>query len=329
MGTASTHSNEQKSTVMAHVTRYDIDSLFRRQLHGWELLRCNYAALENVKTREFAIGQARFRVQFNPARIISSAAKVDTQSIKQRRCFLCRRNRPNEQEGLPWSDDYVILANPYPIFPRHLTIPTLEHIPQRISGRIANMMRLAADMEDFVVFYNGPCCGASAPDHAHFQAVNKGFMPYDQDMKLNGSTTQVAACNGATLGMVTNLARTAFAIQASSINGGTEMFERLYNAMPIPSDKSEPMLNILCQATTKGQWRIDVFPRRKHRPACYYAAGTDNILISPASVDLGGVFITPLEKDFKKITAANIKNILDEVCIDANDAALIIKRMKQ
>lgn len=191
------------------------------------------------------------------------------------------------------------------------------------------MMRLAADMEDFVVFYNGPCCGASAPDHAHFQAGNKGFMPYDQDMKLNGSITQVAACNGATLGMVTNLARTAFAIQASSIDGGTEMFECLYNAMPIPSDKSEPMLNILCQTTAKGQWRIDVFPRRKHRPACYYTAGTDNILISPASVDMGGVFITPREKDFKKITAADIKNILDEVCIDANDAALIIKRMKQ
>ena len=312
---------------MTRITQHDIDDLFLQQLRDWDLLQLNYQAIENVKTREFAIGAARFKVQFNPARITSSAAKVDDRSIKQRPCFLCSKNRPPEQKGLPWGNDYLILVNPYPIFPRHLTIPTPRHEPQRIATRIGDMMRLACDLNDFVIFYNGPLCGASAPDHAHFQAGCKDFMPFNNDLIRNGEIHEVAACNSATLGIVTNLARTTFIIRTSDIDDGIVMFQRLYEALPVANGVCEPMLNILCQ-TENGKLRIDVFPRAKHRPSCYYAAGESNILISPASVDMGGVLITPLEKDFAKITATDIKKILDEVCIDQATATLIINRIK-
>ena len=313
--------------MMTHVTQLDINNLFLQQLHDWDLVKRNYRALENIKARELMVGAARFQVQFNPARITSSAAKVDDRSIRQRPCFLCSNNRPPEQKGLHWGNDYIILVNPYPIFPRHLTIPTLRHTPQRIATRIGDMMRLACDLNDFVIFYNGPHCGASAPDHAHFQAGSKGFMPFGQDLAKHGEIHEIATCNSATLGIVTNLARTAFIIRTADIYDGIAMFQRLYDAIPVANDGSEPMLNILSQAEND-MLRIDVFPRAKHRPSCYYADGAENILISPASVDMGGVFITPLEKDFAKITATDIKNILDEVCIDPATATLIINRIK-
>ena len=305
----------------------EIKSLFDRQLRDWKLACDNYAALDNVKIKDLNIGNARFKVQFNPARIISSAAKVDAKSIKERKCFLCSGNRPVEQEGLPWGDNYIILLNPYPIFPRHLTVPNLKHEPQRIKGRMADMMRLAAYLDDFIVFYNGPRCGASAPDHIHFQAGNKGFMTYDQDLAQSGSLKEVTNATGATLYLADGLARTAFVIYATSVEAGAGMFDRLYDALPMPDGEEEPMLNILCWVEG-GEWRIAVFPRLKHRPACYFAEGDDNILITPASVDMGGVFITPLEKDFDKVTADNIKNILDEVCISEVAANEIAKRIK-
>ena len=303
-----------------------VEKLIEQQLVVWQTPRDNYAALQNVEVKEFKVKRSTIKVQFNPARIVSSAAKVDNKSLKERKCFLCAANRPEVQEGIAWGENYTILINPFPIFPKHLTIPCNDHTDQRILARIGDMMAIAKDLPGFTLFYNGPKCGASAPDHMHFQAGNRGFLGFETDY-LAADKKEVISNAGATLSLLSGLANAAFLIEAVEIDAATELFVKLYNALEIPEGEEEPMLNILCWSE-EGKWKVAVFPRRKHRPACYSAEGDANILISPASVDMGGVFITPLEKDFKKITADDLEQILDEVCLDQSGVEKILNNLK-
>lgn len=303
-----------------------VEKLIEQQLVMWQTPRDNYAALQNVEVKEFKVKRSTIKVQFNPARIVSSAAKVDNKSLKERKCFLCAANRPEVQEGIAWGENYTILINPFPIFPKHLTIPCNDHTDQRILARIGDMMAIAKDLPGFTLFYNGPKCGASAPDHMHFQAGNRGFLGFETDY-LAADKKEVISNAGATLSLLSGLANAAFLIEAVEIDAATELFVTLYNALEIPEGEEEPMLNILCWSE-EGKWKVAVFPRRKHRPACYSAEGDANILISPASVDMGGVFITPLEKDFKKITADDLEQILDEVCLDQSGVEKILNNLK-
>lgn len=160
-----------------------IHHLLTGQLASWETARNNYAALSGVRVKELNVNGILYKVQFNPARIVSSGAKVDAKSILERKCFLCPANLPPVQKGIPFGGHYNILVNPFPIFPRHLTVPELAHTPQRIATRFTDMLELAEALTDYTIFYNGPKCGASAPDHAHFQAGNKGFMPIEKDWR--------------------------------------------------------------------------------------------------------------------------------------------------
>jgi len=253
------------------------------------------AAKPLVKIKTLDVNGHLYKVQFNPARIVSSAAKVDPESIRERKCFLCSENRPPEQKGVPFKGQYTILINPYPIFPRHLTIPSLEHMPQLIAPRFGDMLDLAQELDDYVVLYNGPKSGASAPDHFHFQAGNKGFLPIENDRNWE------------------NVIR----IESGNKQEMLNRFQQIYESLPLQPDDIEPMLNILTWYE-RGKWTTSVFPRKKHRPACYFAEGDANLLISPAAVDMGGVFITPLEKDFEKITAENVADILEEVIKNNN-----------
>ncbi|MDR0540655.1 MAG: DUF4922 domain-containing protein [Dysgonamonadaceae bacterium] len=267
-----------------------VKQLFEEQLNDWELAKNNYKALEQVKVKTLDVDGHEYKVQFNPARITSSAAKVDPKSIQERKCFLCAANRPAEQTSVPFKGRYEILVNPFPIFPRHLTVPDLEHTPQLIASRFDDMLDLAQQLDDYVVFYNGPKCGASAPDHFHFQAGNKGFLPIENERNW----------------------KNAVRIESENKQEMLDRFQQTYDALPLQADDIEPMLNILTWYES-GKWITYLFPRKKHRPACYSVEGDANLLISPASVDMGGVFITPLEKDFEKITSADIAGILNEV----------------
>lgn len=310
---------------MAVFTSKDVENLFQRQFEVWETAKNNFEALKGVKVKTLKVGNATFNVQFNPGRIVSSAAKVDAKSLKERKCFLCEANRPAVQEGLAW-EDYTVLINPFPIFPRHLTIPCNAHTDQLISGRIGDMMSIATLLPEYILFYNGPKCGASAPDHMHFQAGNKGFMTYDADL-AKGDATLVKEIEGAKLEYVKGLGRVSMVITATNKEAGEALFNDLFAALPQKEGETEPMLNILCWADGD-KWVIAVFPRKQHRPTCYSAEGDANILISPASVDMGGVFITPLEKDFEKITAEDVQMILDEVCFSEGDAEKLITTLK-
>ena len=298
--------------------------LFERQLAVWQQAKENYEALSHVAVKNFKLGDVPVKVQFNPARIVSSAAKVDVKSIKERKCFLCGANRPQIQEGIPFHGkrrEYTVLVNPFPIFPRHLTIPDVEHVDQVIGcdgERFEDMLSLAELLDDFLIFYNGPKCGASAPDHMHFQGGNKGFLPLEYDYGILKKRL-IHSCCGASVYTVENYLKSVVAIEADNKEAAVNVFKRIYNSLVIKDGEKEPMLNILAWSVGKGEEKKYVsiiFMRDKHRPSHYFAEGDANILLSPASVDMGGVFITPLEKDFAKISEKNLVEITDEVEID-------------
>ena len=279
--------------------------LLNRQLATWPLAAKNYQALAHVETKQLQINGYTFIVQFNPARITSSAAQIDPKTIQERKCFLCRHHLPPEQELLPYTtqngNEYLILCNPFPIFPHHLTIPDCCHTDQLIAGRIQDMLELAALLSDFILFYNGPMCGASAPDHFHFQAGNKGFLPIQKVVESGISMEQYPV--------------PAYVFESEEADSVAAFFYLTYDALltTVPS-QPEPMINLLCWKTGNRYYLV-LFPRKCHRPTQFYAEGAANILLSPATIDLGGVLITPLEKDFRKLSATDVLDIIHQISI--------------
>lgn len=310
---------------MAEIITDKVNKFIGEQIAEWPQAAGNYAALSDVKVKEFQLRGLTVKVQFNPARMVSSSAKVDAASLKARKCFLCKENRPDVQRGIEWGKCYTILINPFPIFPRHLTIPDRSHTDQLIANRAADMMQLTAELDGYTVFYNGPRCGASAPDHMHFQAGNSDFLTIGE--ALESANHKVLAEIGENrLSLVDDLALNVFTIDATNYEAGAQLFDRLYKALPINEGESEPMMNILCYTTAAGV-RMVVIPRKKHRPSFYGTEGDDCMLISPASVDMGGVFITPRPQDFERINADIIQRIFDELCLNDEEIATIAQKI--
>lgn len=302
-----------------------VDRFIAEQLGEWKQAADNYAALAGVKVKDLDVDGMHIRTQFNPARAVSSAAKVDSASLKARKCFLCGENRPGEQRGIDWNSHYTILVNPFPIFPRHLTIPEKEHTDQLISGRISDMIKLAQELDEYTVFYNGPRCGASAPDHMHFQAGNSDFLTIAEN--LEGAELQTVAIEGdSVLSLVTDMPLKVFVIDAASAEDGQKLFERLYKAIPVPEGEKEPMMNILAYSTPIGV-RLVVIPRKRHRPSFYGTEGDYCMLISPASVDMGGVFITPRLQDFERFDADTVRKLIDELCLNLDEIQQIASKV--
>lgn len=298
-----------------HTISTDIKQLLKDQKTEWELAGKNFAGLEKVQVREFDYEGFKIKVQFNPGRIVSSAAKVDKKSIEARPCFLCEANRPKEQRGVTFGN-YSVLINPFPIFPEHFTVPSFAHVPQRIKGNFNSMLDLAKAMEGFTLFYNGPRCGASAPDHFHFQAGNSGFMPIDDEIEiLKKKYGEAFKKNGVDFWAIKDGLRNFLVVESANREEFLAEFDQIYGVMDkLCSAEEEPMINILTSYVNES-WRVLIFPRALHRPWQYTAKGEDNILLSPASVDMGGVLITPLEKDFNKISKNDIKDIFGQVLL--------------
>lgn len=303
----------------------EVKALIGWQLSGWTTATHNYAALKRAQIRTLNLGSTQVVLQHNPDRIRSSAAKIDPESIKARNCFLCTENQPKEQEIVDWRGLYKIQVNPFPIFPRHLTVASYTHTPQAISGRMGHMLALAADLENFVVFYNGPRCGASAPDHFHFQAGNKGFLPLP-DEALNSARKPVVTMGECEVSLMEGLCRPFFLIDSTSASDAEAAFEAVEAAMPVKAGDYEPMQNLLCWSDG-GVWHIVVFPRTKHRPSCY-GEGKGQFVLSPASVDMGGVMAVPRKCDFESLTAESVRQIFGEVCASEAETGEITDRIK-
>lgn len=311
---------------------HNLAALFDEQLAAWEQAGANYKALERVLVKDVNVDGFPFKVQFNPARITSSAAKVDAKSISERKCFLCKENRPAVQKGLEYvnnrdeANPYTVLINPFPIFPRHLTIPLLAHTDQLISGRFDAMLNLAKELEGYTLFYNGPKCGASAPDHFHFQAGNRGFLTIERELASLGRE-DIFTSNRSRVSLVKSIFNGLIAIESSSAVEANTLFEKIFATLEVKEGEREPMVNILCWYDSEIYTTL-LYIREKHRPSHYFAEGEANILLSPASVDLGGVMITPLEKDFEKIDQNDIREILNEICISEPKSLAIVNKIK-
>ncbi len=309
------------------IVSLETEQLINRQLKEWELAGVNYAGLGNVKTKTITLdGGSEIKIQFNPARIRSSSAKVDAKSIQERACFLCETNRPAEQDGVAY-DNYTVLINPFPIFQKHLTIPHNQHIDQSIKPHFKTMLELAGELPGFIVFYNGPKCGASAPDHFHFQAGNKGFMPVEDDWKTNRFKQFAGEKTGVRLYNWRGYSRGVITLSGINIDALMSTFNKLHDLLHQRQiGEVEPMLNILAYRDDE-EYVVHIYPRIKHRPDCYFNEGDDQLLISPASVDMGGVFITPREVDFEKITEEHIHQILKQVCMSEDECAAILNKL--
>ncbi len=292
-------------------------TLIAQQKDNWGLAKKNYSDLKRIKKKVFEFDQFKIVVQFNPGRIVSSSAKVDSKSIKERSCFLCVDNLPVEQKGILYNNKYLILVNPFPIFDEHFTIPTIRHQPQQISNSFSDMLKLAKDLgKYYTVFYNGPKCGASAPDHLHFQACSKNVMPIEIELKniITAKSSLLFEEKGLFVYGISKYLRNFFLIESNEKDRLIFHFNTLLKTLQTETKSSdEPMINLV--TLYDNVWKILIFPRAKHRPLQYFLEGKDRMLISPAAVDFGGQLITPREEDFNKITKEDVENIFAQTTI--------------
>lgn len=290
----------------------ELKKLFNEQVSGWELAKTNFENLSVVQTKKIAFDDFDILVQFNPARIVSSGADTSAKTIADRKCFLCENNLPPEQKSIDYKD-YLILINPYPIFPEHFTIPRKEHVQQRILPYFKDMLLLAKDMSDYTVFYNGPKCGASAPDHMHFQAGTKTFLPLINDYKrLKSSKAELLkSADDFSVFTLKNYLRTLICIESENAESVFTVFQNYYKEWQIHPDE-EPLMNIVC-SFENNKWYVFILPRENFRPWQYYSTDTNKqLLVSPATVEMSGIFITPIETHFNRIDRQDIADILNQ-----------------
>lgn len=291
-----------------------IQDLFHHQILHWPQARKFYDSLQEVRTRTFSFDGFEVQVQFNPARAASTSAKIDPKSIAERKCFLCAENRPVEQNGIAWGN-YTILVNPFPIFPRHFTIPRVEHVDQQIFPFYSDMLALAKELSDFVIFYNGPECGASAPDHMHFQAGDKNYLPLITDyFRLKATHTEVMESgNNYRIVEMKNYLRTVICIESDNEQASLAAFENIYRQLQ-QHDSKEPLMNIVC-CIVNNSWHTFILPRKAFRPWQFNATDEQQLMISPATVEMCGILITPVEKHFEKIEQQDIESIFEQITL--------------
>jgi hypothetical protein len=302
--------------------------LFAQQISAWKYLAAGYASLESVSVREIICSGFTVQLQYNPRRIVSTGADIDPGIISNRPCFLCPENLPDEQQGILYGDAFLILCNPIPIFAKHFTISCMYHTPQDFESFLIAMLDLARDFSPgYTVFYNGPACGASAPDHLHFQASPRRAIPVEWD-DVDGRRRKRFYYKNHVAGFtLMNYGRAVMIIESTDktqLSAFIKTMMKEWKKLLLLS--KEPMMNILC-SYQENIWRLAVFPRRKHRPEIYFKEGDDRVLISPAAVDMGGLIITPVEKDFLKIDAKLVENIFDEVSEKQEVVDTILEKM--
>ena len=308
------------------------DYLFNSQLKSWSLMNKNYDALKNIQTKSFWFEGMKSKVQFNPERIISTSAKVDESSISKRNCFLCTENLPEEQKGILLRDDFILLCNPYPIFPQHFTIAALDHKPQKISEYYGEFLEISKLLSpNHTLIYNGPACGASAPDHLHFQAGTKQLIPIENDIQqMKNDYGQIVFENEfISTTFINDALRSIIFIESTDRSHLENTFRKIFKEYKnINPAEPEPMMNLLCTYDKEFGWNVIIFLRSKHRPECFYKDDPDKILISPAAVDLGGLVITPREEDFMRTQKGLIQIIFNEVSLDQKTFSLIEEKLK-
>jgi len=299
--------------------------LYESQKKSWPAFASACQDLASTRIRELKCGDYQITLQYNPARALSGGAAVDPESIRKRPCFLCGVNRPSDQQGLLYRKDYLILCNPAPIFDHHFTVVSLTHQPQEITSSLDALLQIACDASpDYTVFYNGPACGASAPDHLHFQMIPSGALPFLSHLKDLPPVKEIANVRYAT---GRDLDRSIIVLESQKAETLKEQFLYLLKcAQQILSTREEPLMNVLC-AYRKDCWRLTVILRRKHRPDAYFAHGDKRIFVSPGAIDMAGVIIMPRLADFERLDCSAAGAIYREVSLDGKTLKQIIESL--
>jgi len=301
------------------------EKLFDAQKKSWPRLANACRDLASLCTKEIICGSYNVHLQYNPNRAVSSGAAVDAESIKKRPCFLCADNLPGEQQGILYRKDYMILCNPAPIFDQHFTIVTLQHQPQEIGSSLASLLQMAADLSPgYTVFYNGPACGASAPDHLHFQMIPADALPFLNTLKTLPLVKEIPSVR---FYKGDNLDRCVVILESKNREALRERFAHFVKVTQktVPTN-NEPLMNVLC-ICENDTWRLVIFLRQKHRPDAYSAEGEKKIFISPGAVDMAGVIITPLFTDFNRLDCDTIRGIYREVSLPEKMMNIIMNEL--
>jgi len=292
----------------------NLEDLFRRQTRSWPLLARGIEGLARAQTRRIRIDWFDVFVRHIPHRVASTIARVDRESISRRPCFLCAANLPPEEEGLRFNQELTIYCNPYPIVDRHVTVAHCEHGAQRIANQFGSMLDLAVALPGYFVVYNGPECGASAPDHLHFQAGSRSLFPIE---------TEAATLSGISL---SGYARRVLVFRSRDRSALITRTERAIDLLLEISGKTgEPLINIAL-FHERGEWSVYLFPRGKHRPQVFE---TGELTVSPASIDLCGIFVVPLAHDFEKITGDAIASVFREVTLPGEQFCRLVERLER
>lgn len=292
----------------------EVEALFKQQVEAWPQLARGMEGLARAQTRSVSIDGCEIFIRHIPHRITSTTAATDRESIARRPCFLCAEHLPAEEEGVSFGTDFTVYCNPFPIVDRHLTIAHRTHTPQRIVSQFGTMLDLAAALPGYFVIYNGPECGASAPDHMHFQAGLRNLLPIEKD---------TAGLPGPT---VPNYARRTLLFRERD---RARLIDRVETAIDllarITGKTSEPLVNI-ASFHDRDEWVTYLFPRRKHRPEVFH---TGELTVSPAAIDLCGIFVVPLERDFQKITGDAIAAIFREITLPEDQFNEVAARLER
>jgi hypothetical protein len=303
-------------------------ALLSGQKESWQKLKDAYEALETVRTRKVPLNGFSVRLYYNPGRLTSATAAVGQKDVKDRPCFLCINNLPHEQKGILYREAYMILCNPMPAFPSHFTIAHVEHRPQSISETFDAFLGLIADLGGgWITLYNGPRCGASAPDHHHFQAMPAGQMPAEREIREEARLLVVAQIEDVRVCRVNDMGREIILLVGDNRVSMAYVFTRFFTALKkVITTEDEPMVNI-AGFHEGASWHVALFPRQKHRPDAFFREGDERIVVSPGVVEMAGVLVTPMERDFERLDAEAVEGIYREVSLDGNILAKVIKTM--
>lgn len=310
----------------------ELNKFIKDQLSVWQLASSNFRALKTAPSREVDVFGLKCRIQYNPRRVISSTADTSPAAIASRKCFLCADNRPKEQFHLGFEGrkgrNYHIQINPYPIFRGHLVIVRDEHIPQEIWHHFPDMLDFAARYKDYLVFYNGPSSGASAPDHLHFQAIPKHNLPLEEvvDEFLDHPGEPLATVKDASMYKFDGYARGVFALKATTSKSLAKLFYRLLDCTDRGKGEEEPMFNLYAYVKN-GEYRTIVVMRSAKRSHHFYSEGADHLTISPGAADIAGLFVAPFREDYDKADTALLEELLSEVCISEDEQNMIVWRL--
>lgn len=299
------------------------------QKEVWPGLRENYESLKKVDEREVRLRGLSARLQYNPGRMRNSLAEVGEENKRQRSCFLCLDHLPANQKGILYRSEYFILCNPMPVFSPHFTIAHLDHRPQEIGETIDDLLHMTADFgSNWTVLYNGPQCGASAPDHLHLQAIPSERMPVENEIRKEKRLTPVKRIGTAVLYRLKELGREIIVLKGDDQVGVRKVLEELLHALSnVLRAPTEPMIN-MAGFKEQGKWHLAIFPRRKHRPEVFFREGDARVVVSPGAIDMGGLLITPVEKDFHRLNAADVENIYTEVSLEKETIQRAIDSMR-